>query len=221
MRRRFASINSFGMSSRWSDGYTSVPMVSEASRLAYCPVCNKTYWVEDATELGEVPSFNEKSSDTSAWLPRIFWKSKSRPHQKPEAQVEQCDLDFVDYHENPRPADLLLAMLREEWTTPERELYLRTRLWWIDNHQQRGRRMASPMKATEAAENMLRLLALHQARPNPEQDAETIAELLRLMERFDEALTTLNGRCEESKRTKAIREAAMRSESVVFEVETF
>ncbi len=221
MHQRFASVNSFGLSSRWSDGYTWMPMVSEASRLAYCPGCNRTYWLEDATELGVVPSFNENSAHKSRWLPRIFWKSQNEGNIDVEAQVELNDLDFVDYHKHPRPADLLLAVLREEWSNPERELYLRTRLWWIGNHGKRGRRMLSPMSDEQATDNMLSLLALHRAAPVLDQDAKAIAELLRQFGRFDEALSALSSYGEDSGRATAIKAAATRGESGVFEVETF
>lgn len=221
MQQRFASINSYGLSSRWSDGYTSMPFVSETSRLAYCPGCNKTYWLEDATELGVVPSFDETPARRVAWLPTFLRKSSDDKPREPEAQVEQRDLDYIDYHKHPRPADLLLAVLRAEWSNPERELYLRTRLWWIGNHCQRGRRMVSPMTDEQAAENMLILLALHRSAPNPEQNAEAIAELLRQMGRFDEAMIALNGRCEGRSKAAMIEDAAARGESRVFEVETF
>lgn len=221
MRRRFASINSFGLSSRWSDGYTSVLMVSEASRLAYCAGCNKTYWLEDAAELGVVPSFNDKPSVRGSWLGRIFGKKPGAIAGEKVAAVDLHDLDFVDYHEHPRPADLLLAVLREEWSDQERELYLRTRLWWIGNHSQRARRKVSPMAGEQANENMLRLLTLHQAAPASDQGAMAIAELLRQLGRFDEAISTLNGHSSDSVRAAAIAAAATRGESHVFEVETF
>ncbi|MBP5988283.1 MAG: hypothetical protein KA538_13970 [Azonexus sp.] len=221
MQRRFASVNSFGMSTRWSDGYTDIPMVTEASRLAYCPGCNKTYWLEDATELGIVPAANEKAQNRGRWLAGIFGKKASVSAAENVAQVDLLDLDFVDYHQHPRPADLLLAVLREEWSNPERELYLRTRLWWIGGHSQRGRRMASPMSDKQANENMLRLLARHQAVPVPDQDVAAIAELLRQLGRFDKAIATLEGVCGDSRRAHAIKDAAARGDSHVFEVETF
>lgn len=221
MQSRFASVNSFGMSTRWSDGYTDIPMVSLTSRLAYCPGCNKTYWLEDATELGVVPSAEEKAQNRSGWLAGIFGKKASVSATENVAKVDLLDLDYVDYHQHPRPADLLLAVLREEWSNPERELYLRTRLWWIGNHGQRGRRMVSPMSDKQASENVLRLLALHQAALDTDQSAELIAELLRQMGRFDEAMVALKGRREGSAKAAMIEDAAARGESHVFEVETF
>lgn len=218
MQSRFASVNSFGFSSRWSDGYTDIPMVSEASRLAYCPFCNKTYWLDDATDLGVVPSFDKCSTASGGWLSRIFRKSHSIAKEA-EAQVELRDLDYVDYHKRPRPADLLLAVLREEWSCQEREIYLRTRLWWIDSHGQRGRRMVSPMNREQANENMLRLLALHQAASESDKDVAAIAELLRQLGHFDKAIAALEG--QGSTRAVAISEASARGESTVFEVETF
>lgn len=221
MQQRFASINSFGLSSRWSDGYTDVPFISEASRLAYCPGCNKTYWLEDAVELGVVPSADEKTQHRGGWLSGIFGRKSMASNAEKVADFDLLDLDFVDYHQPPRPADLLLTVLREEWSNPERELYLRTRLWWIGNHGQRGRRMVSPMNEKQACENMLGLLALHLAASDHDQNAEQIAELLRQMRRFDEAMNTLKGRRERSVKAAMIEDAAARGDSHVFEVDTF
>lgn len=221
MKQRFASFNSFGLSSRWSDGYTSMPFVSEASRLAYCPGCNKTYWLEDATELGVVPSHNDKNPRRDGWLFRIFGgKTKASTVEK-IADVDLLELDYVDYYEHPRPADLLLAVLREEWSCQERELYLRMCLWRIGSHGQRGRRMVSPMTDEQAIENKLRLLALHQSATVSDQDTEVIAELLRQMGRYNEAIAVVSEHCGKSTKAAMIEAAAAQGESRVFEVETF
>lgn len=221
MQQRFASVNSFGLSSRWSDGYTSMPFVSEASRLAYCPGCNKTYWLEDAINLGVVPSFEAAPVRRPGWLPEFLRKSSGDSKQEPVAQVKQRDLDYVDYHQHPRPADVLLAVLRQEWSDFERELYLRTRLWWLGNHSQRGQRMVSPMTREQSFDNMIRLLALHQAAADIDQHTEVIAELLRQMGRFDEAIAALRDLRDKSAKAAMIADAAERGESLVFEVETF
>lgn len=221
MQQRFASVNSFGLATSWSDGYTSMPLVSEASRLGYCPSCNKTYWLEDAISLGVLPSFQDAPARRHGWLPQFLRKDSGDTKQESDAHVELRDLDYVDYHQHPRPADLLLAMLREEWSSKERELYLRTWLWWISNHVQRGQRTVSPMSTEQANANMLRLLELHQAATAPERDAEVIAELLRQLGRFDEAISTLKGHRDRGARAALIDDAAARGELRVFEVEAF
>lgn len=197
-----------------------MPFVSEASRLAYCAGCNKTYWIEDATSLGAVPSLEAAPARRPGWLPEFLRKSSGDAKQEPVAQVEQRDLDYVDYLQHPRPADLLLAVLREEWSSTEREQYLRTRLWWIGNHSQRGRRMLSPVTDEQSFDNMLRLLALHQADAELGQNA-AIAELLRHMGRFDEAIAVIGGHRDKSAKAAMIEDAAARGESRVFEVEIF
>lgn len=221
MQQRFASVNSFGLTTAWSDGYAGMPLVSEASRLAYCPSCNKTYWLEDAISLGVVSSFDDAPARRHGWLPMFLRKEGSDTGLEPTAQVEPHHLGFVDYHEHPRPADLLLATLREEWSSQERELYLRTWLWWIGNHGQRGQRMVSPMTDAQATHNMLRLLELHQAAEDVDQNAEVIAELQRHLGRFDDAMIILSGRRKESVRAAMIEDAALRGDSHVFVVKTF
>lgn len=220
IKQRYASFNSFGLSSRWSDGYVSMPFVSEVAAMAYCPGCNKTYWLEDASELGVVPSRTETRAQSN-WFSRLFNKMTNVSSNEKVADVDLLELDYVDYHQQPRPADLLLAVLREEWSNTEREAYMRTRLWWIGNHQQRGRRLQSPMTGEQANDNMRHLLALHQSAPQADDNAELIAELLRQLGRFDEAISALNVFREKSAKAKMIEAAASQRESRVFEVESF
>lgn len=220
IKQRFTSFNSFGVSSRWSDDYVSMPFVSEVAAMAYCPGCNKTYWLEDATELGVLPSRSETGVQSN-WISRLFNKKRDVSSNEKVADVDLLELDFVDYHQQPRPADLLLAVLREEWSNTEREAYLRTRLWWIGNHQQRGRRLQSPMTSEQANDNMQRLLALHQSAPQADDNAKLIAELLRQLGRFDEAIAALDVCREKSAKAKMIEAAAAQRESGVFEVESF
>lgn len=221
LQQRFASLNSFGLTTVWSDGYTDMPFVSETSRLAYCSGCNKVYWLEDAKELGVVSSFDEAPARRQRWLPKFLRRSSDDASSELEAQVELRDLDYANFHEQPRPADLLLAVLREEWTTLERELYLRTRLWWISNHGQRGRRISSPMNDEQARDNMLRLLAIHRAVPVSERGHEAIAELLRQLGSFDEAIAELSGGGSSGARAAVILAAAERGKTPVQEVETY
>lgn len=77
------------------------------------------------------------------------------------------------------------------------------------------------MNEKQACENMLGLLALHLAASDHDQNAEQIAELLRQMRRFDEAMNTLKGRRERSVKAAMIEDAAARGDSHVFEVDTF
>lgn len=221
MQQRFASVNSFGLTTAWSDGYTDMPFVSETSRLAYCSGCNQVYWLEDANELGVVPSFDKAAARRHGWLPKFLRRESGYTSRELEAQVEQRDLNYVDYHETPRPADLLLAVFRADWSSQERELYLRTRLWWIGNHGRRGRRLASPMNDEQARDNMLRLLEIHRAAAVSERGHEAIAELLRHLGLFDEAIAELAVLSDSGARATIIRSAAKRGDTQVQEVETY
>lgn len=55
--------------------------------------------------------------------------------------------------------------------------------------------MVSSMCAKQAGDNMRRLLALNLATAESDQDIEVIAELLRQLGRFDEAISSLDGHC--------------------------
>lgn len=234
MQRRFASVNTFGLASRWSDGYSSIFMVPDASLLGYCESCDSIYWQEDAVRLGIVPQSNEgriSNSRRRGWFSQAIARFLGKRPELSQAvsfdeelerwRVAELASRSANYIASPRPRDLLSAVQREQWETPERETYLRTWLWWVGRHGQRGQRMDDSIPEGAMTDNMAALLALQRASPATDKVVMAVGELLRQFGRFDEAIVTLEGMAERKARAEAILAAARRRDTNVFLIETF
>lgn len=99
--------NTFG-AVRWTDGKMEAPMLPDQTKLTKCNNCDKFYWLEDAAIIGEYDWFNGEDAIPEEWK---------------KAQAVQ-DLDI---------SALVEALDQALGDTPDREKYLRTRLWWALN----------------------------------------------------------------------------------------
>lgn len=191
-QKRLASVNGFG-APYWSDGYAHIAMVPEAGWLGSCPHCHTVFWVADARRLGWLPK--KPVSLRWGWFRRLLerWtgyrevmdREESAWSAVPEAWHNAVELEQLT------PAALFHCLQHGLASTPEREIYLRTRLWWIGNHQQRDMNTSNPMSVQERTDNMDALLRLIRSTPSTRSDAITEGELLRQLGRFDEAVTVL------------------------------
>lgn len=222
-QQRFASFNTFGIATKWSDGYTDIFMLPEAGKLGCCPVCSSTFWIEDAPELGRLPK--EPSSIHWGWFRRLFAQCTG---DYKTIQVDEAAWRAVpDAWRNPlklnRPshAELMHGLQETLASTPEREMYLRTRMWWIGNHKQRGHRTVSPMSPQLQTENMRVLLALNQTLPRTAQVILTEGELLRQLKQFDEAVTILEKVAVESEKAAVVLGLAKQCKSEVCALEQY
>ncbi|AXS80635.1 hypothetical protein [Dechloromonas sp. HYN0024] len=224
LQQRFASINTFGLATRWSDGYTDIFLAPEAGSLACCPACTGIFWVEDARELGRAPT-REPESLHWGWPRRLL--AHMTGHYEglcAEEKTWQAFHDeelFITALERPRPAEILNAVQRGKATTPAREIYLRTRLWWIGNHRQRGRRIENPMTLEQTEDNMRSLLALHKASNDVDSIAVTVGELLRQLGRFDEAVAVLENVALEPNLVAVMLRLAKQRKSEICAIEQF
>lgn len=234
MQRRFASVNTFGLASRWSDGYSCIFMVPDASLLGYCESCDSIYWQEDAVRLGIVPQSNEgriSNSRRRGWFSQAIARFLGKRPELSQAvsfdeelerwRVAELASRSANYIASPRPRDLLSAVQREQWEAPGREIYLRTWLWWVARHGQRGRLIDDSIPEGAINDNMAALLALHQASPAPDEVAMAAGELLRQFGQFDEAAARLEGMAERNAAAAAILAAVRKKETAVFVLERF
>jgi len=224
LQRRFASINTFGIATRWSDGYTNVFMMSEAAALACCPACTGVFWIEDARKLGFAPTTKPKSLGWG-WPRRLVARMSGSyegicTEEKAWLAFQEEEL-FISKLDRPRPAEILHAVERGKASTAEREIYLRTRLWWIGNHKYRGYKTESPMTPQQAEDNMMSLLVLHRTSGAADDVAVTVGELLRQLGRFDEAMAVLEKTTLEPRLADAILELAKQRKSEVCALEQF
>lgn len=106
-----ASGNTFG-AIFWSDGKQDAPMLPDYPVVTKCSRCFGIYWLEDARQLGE-----------------LSFRSADAPQNWQDAP-ELVQLTV---------ADLVQALATGFGDFPERERYLRIRLWWAINDMIRYR----------------------------------------------------------------------------------
>jgi hypothetical protein len=165
-RWTIGSGNTFG-STLWSDAKLVAPMLPQAVRVTRCPSCRKTFFVEDAEQLG------------TDWRYRAFGSEREPvPKEWEEASmVEGADAD-----------DLQDAI--GQTTDSDRLRFLRMELWHKHNNplreEPRKRSRSSPAGFVENLEALALLMD-----EGDVQDRLVKAEIWRELGRFDEAVNLL------------------------------
>jgi hypothetical protein len=113
--------NTFG-ATFWTDGKREAPMLPDQPRLVMCSHCNAPLWIDELQELGEI----EYSED---------WPQKFK--------------DAIAY-KTPSIEDYV-ALLDKGVSSPEKEGYVRLRLWWADNDVRRTSATEIPISMREAS----------------------------------------------------------------------
>lgn len=174
--------NTFG-AQLWSDGYRHAPMLPESVRVTRCPNCGNTYWLEDAKEIGTVPK--PTYANVEVKVKRKWWfgtRTETR-HVVQDSPLSEL----------PELAHLDASGLSEALTQlphdhePDRETYLRTKLWWAFNDRFRNEQPTSATEADEATNrrNLDELLRLTE--PEDDQGRLRSAAILLALERFGDA----------------------------------
>ncbi len=149
--------NTFG-SQLWSDGYMHAPMLPEMVRVTRCLGCRRIYWLADAQELGVVPApvFEQQEVVVN----RKWWfgtRKEKRSGYRSSPLADLPELEHLD-------ADGLVYALAEITigSSPGREEYLRTKLWWAYNNSFRNDPNAStaPLQENDHRKNLEALLPL-------------------------------------------------------------
>jgi hypothetical protein len=194
LQPRLASINNYGATT-WSDGFTSIIGLGHRQDIAVCPSCEGIFWIEDAMQIGIMHS----EPESTAWP---AWKRALGHFNKEDASTlakERAWKGVPDsWHwagkiESIRGRELVWALEHGLGNNPERELILRRKLWWAGNHADRGSTLRNPMTARQTCDNLEGLLAAI-TRNAPEAPTMPMveAELLRQLQRFDEALAIVD-----------------------------
>jgi hypothetical protein len=169
----------------WSDGKNEQWWVGLSGPAGRCPICLAVIWVDDAAALMPAP---REPRPISA-LPRLWylltrdrggrlrdereWASLPRMVKDAERLIGlETIRDYVD------------ALTHIVPLLPDREEYLRRKLWWASNDYLRRESKTSTLDIDAARANMERLLALL---PSTAQTLERV-ELYRQLGRFQEAL---------------------------------
>ncbi|MHB0986882.1 MAG: hypothetical protein ACYC05_15000 [Sulfuricella sp.] len=194
LRRRLASFNDFGAMG-WSDGCTSIWVLNAISQLGKCPWCKSLFWLDDADAVGVLP----REPLPVSWAMRLILRltgdkygQLERERKWQETPEEWKSAKDVDY---PSLDDWWAALENTNTLTPAREMLVRRQLWWQGNDHLRLNRDGKPCSSEpelndrQIRDNLEALYGLCVAAEKP--DRIEIAEILRELGRFDEALALL------------------------------
>lgn len=169
----------------WSDGKNEQWWVGLDGPAGRCPTCLVAVWVDDATELMPAPRepraigvltrlWHLLTGDSSGRLrDEKEWGSLPRAIKDAERLVGLSTTQhYVD------------ALAQITPLLPDREEYLRRKLWWASNDYLRRESHAPTLEVDAARANMERLLDLL---PSTARTLERV-ELFRQLGRFQEAL---------------------------------
>jgi hypothetical protein len=194
------SWNTFG-ARHWSNGKVDAPMRPNYPEIAKCGGCRAFFWVEDAQVRDEIPLEKYYEMDWEQWrekLPQLEivkvldWEKTNREPLD--------DSKTIKGKEKPPPMvrgltlkELNRAINKGFGKTKEKELYLRTHLWWAVNDKETKNKDASIKKIKQS--NFIGMEPLL-SQANPE-DRIMKAEIKRQSGDFQEALKYLTDLPEE------------------------
>ncbi|MQA38637.1 hypothetical protein [Rugamonas aquatica] len=179
----------------WSDGKNGQWWAGSSGQVGRCPACSKTVWIEDATEV--MPSYSKPAEIgvVARWWHRITGDRSGRLREECEWNALPNGVKGAERIYPLQDAqDFVEALAALPPDAPAREAHLRQRLWWLSGDHQRlgtdGTSIAPQptVASATASENKKRLLELIEHDPKAQVAR---GELLRQLERFDEAVATL------------------------------
>lgn len=191
MQDSIASGNTFG-ARMWSDCRMDAPMLPEYAEVTKCAGCGDYFWLEDAGSVREMFAFGPEAEEL-----RRSGKMKYARHLSQRQ---------------------LVAVLRDMELIPERERYLRLRLWWAGNDAERKGRVErrDGEEQRQYLHNLVRLHALCQ--PETTENVLLVCALLRAMKKYQMVLMTARTIPEEfDPRLQQLCEHALRKEERLFE----
>ncbi len=155
--------NTFG-ATYWTDGWIAAPMLPPDRDVVVCPYCQQPVWAQDCKAVEPA----RKRNDEYAWM------NDEQEHDP----YERCKGFEVAHAADLEEWKSLLHPLPED---PDRERYLRTRIWWRMNDRRRDSDVETPPDDEEVI-NMITLAAiLIESEPS---DLVMKAEIMRELGRF-------------------------------------
>ena len=164
--------NTFG-ATFWSDGWVDAPMMPEDKVVIVCPHCREAVWRDDCHD-GH-PDYKPPE--------RNPWEDSGRDYDEPYNRYGEFEAA-----ERAGPKRFL-KMLRTPVEAPERERYLRTRVWWNANHTYRKAPSHPPAWTGPDKLNMAMLASLLDETDG--RQLVTKAELMRELGCFRQARSLL------------------------------
>lgn len=191
---RLISFNTYGISTSWSDGAAPLTGVLDSCSVTCCPSCSAMLWNKDLEAIGVLPRKPPRIGRITRTL--SGWNGDKHGHLC--AEREWADLPpewkVAARGRSLGYPDLQRALRDMNTLTPDREMFIRRRIWWATNDHTRlrsdGTRAAAEPVASDADRkaNMVRMIELHEA---AEGNIAEHTELLRQLGQFDEAIRLL------------------------------
>ena len=188
------SFNTFGITTSWSDGAESWTGMLDSCSVTCCPSCSTVLWKADLEVVGVLPHEPRPFSRLTRMLAR--WNGDKHGHLRAEREWKELPpaWKLAERGRRIQYPDLQGALLAMPAPNPEREMFLRRRIWWATNDHIRlrsdGSRVAEVPVTAEADRraNILRMIEIHEAAGSGLAER---AELLRHLCQFDDAIRLL------------------------------
>lgn len=138
----------------WSDGKVDSTMFPDFPRLRLNPLDHSFFWTDDCPKVGEIDHYTRRTDLPPPW-------------------------QTAPYAQDPGEADYVRALHAGMADSPERHIYLRTRLWWKSNDPRRRLRFKR-QDLTPFQHDNLQTLAALMDEADPQQrllKAEALREL--------------------------------------------
>ena len=194
LRRRLRSANFFGAQD-WSDGVPTMWWRQEP--LVRCEACAALFWLDDIEQVGTMPQRPKKMGRlTRAWL---GWRGD--PGGQLQNQEEWAKAmeswGHAQYIGGVSFDDVAYVLARSKGVSSDQLLWLRNRIWWGLNDRYRTQVDGTPLSGVptwpSAVERSNMEAILDILRDDEVKPSYMIqkGELLRLLGRFDEAVSVL------------------------------
>lgn len=169
----------------WSDGKNEQWWVGLSAPVGRCPTCLAVIWLDDANALMPVPQEPRQISSLSRLWHLLTGDRSGRLRDDREwASLPRVIKEAKRLVELSTTQDYIDALVQIAHVRPDREEYLRRKLWWASNDYLRRESSTATLEVNAARANMERLLDLL---PSTTRTLERV-EIYRQLGRFQEAL---------------------------------
>lgn len=194
LRPRFRSVNFYGAQD-WSDA--SPTMWWRQEPLVRCDACAALFWMDDAESVGVMPD----TPGTIGPLTRKWLRWRGDPDGRLQSEEDWSTAKTLwgnaQYIGSVGFDDVVYVLARSKGVSHYRLLWLRNRIWWYLNDRYRTQSDGSHLPnvpawplAAERANMEVILDILRNGEVSPSSMIQQ-GELLRLLGRFDQAITVL------------------------------
>jgi hypothetical protein len=186
------SFSTFGIKTTWSDGAAPLRGILDGSTARSCPKCRAVLWKKDLHVLGTLTNAPRPIRPFCRKLAQWFGDKRGYLRKEDEWAAIPPTWKAAEHGDRLEYTDMQRALLAMR--DPDREMFLRRRIWWKTNDHIRRHPDGPPVTEVPVASeldrraNMLRMIELHEAGGSGLAER---AELLRNLGRFEDAIRLL------------------------------